>query len=111
MLSNPQYFQIIINANELPPEFSCFREANLLPRGARQIQNLKEKVREITRQTHTLVPRRPTRLSSLPTMLDICGRLLVGGKTTRATPAPWQSPSSAVATTRRGTTAAPGPGR
>ena len=51
MLSNPQYFQTKINANEMPPEVSRFREANLLPRDARQIQNSKEKVLEITRQT------------------------------------------------------------
>ena len=57
----------------MPPEVSCFREANLLPRRARQIQNSKEKVREITQQTRTLVPRFPARSSSLPTMLGIGG--------------------------------------
>ena len=41
---NPQYFQTKINAKEMPPEVSRFREPNLLPKGARQIQNLKEKV-------------------------------------------------------------------
>ena len=38
MSSNPQYFQTKINATEMPPEVSHFREANLLPRGAGQIQ-------------------------------------------------------------------------
>ena len=45
MSSNPQYFQTKINANEMPAEVSRFREANLSPRGAHQIQNSKQKVR------------------------------------------------------------------
>ena len=57
----------------MPAEVSSFQEENLPLRGAHQIQNLKHKVLRITQQTHTLVPRRPARLSSLLTMLDIGG--------------------------------------
>ena len=53
MSSNLKYFQTKINANKMPAEVSRFREANLPPRGACRIQNLKQKVRATT---NTRVP-------------------------------------------------------